>query len=177
MGWFRARKTTEYLQLSVFAQEVEMSLRTKLAIALPPRLRTVSRDFSFRIKQARTQTAPNLSPKAVTSLANSLLNPGVLASSVEDAEKVETHGLKEKHTSTEQMDRSAGTVQTQEQPCVCCILQRGWERANRLSQAFKLTLISPMRLHLQEPVPSKHCAVTINQHMNSRRTHLDHSGK
>lgn len=47
MGWFRARKTTEYLQLPVFAQEVEMSLRTKLAITLPPSLRTVIPRFFF----------------------------------------------------------------------------------------------------------------------------------
>lgn len=96
MGWFHG-KTTEYLQLSVFTQGLEMSVRTKLAIILTPCLRTVFGDFSFRIKWAKTHTVSNLFPKEVTSFANSLLNPGIPASTAEDTEREETPGLKAKH--------------------------------------------------------------------------------
>lgn len=102
--------------------------------------------FLLEISSPKPRQLLIFSPKDVTSFANSLLNPGVLASTVEDTEREETHGLKAKH-----IDRTDGPFcrNWEDARAAMYVLQR-WMRANQLVQCFKLTLISPMRLHLQD---------------------------
>lgn len=101
----------------------------------------------------------------------------MLASTVEDMEKEETHGLGAKQIHRTDGPFCRNCEETRATLSVPHPSERMEEQTKSL-KLFKLTLTMPMRLSLQDLVPSKYCALTIKApHMNLRGTHLHHSRK